>query len=126
MKPFKGQTLIELVIFIVVLGIVLTPLLTVFNSVLKRSNQPQYLLTAAQLADARMNMILQQRRINGFTNISDPCSTGSLNACTALKAFATNHYVVSSSIPPAVNGIQTVTVTVTGTGTATNLMRFVQ
>lgn len=127
MKKYQGQTLIELVIFIVIIGIILTALLQVFNTVLSYNSHPGRLLTASQLADARMNLVLQQRRIQGVASMSDPCSSGSLNACTSINSFATTSgYVVSSSIPPAVNGVRTAIVTVSGAGNATLIERFVQ
>ncbi|MDP3704838.1 MAG: prepilin-type N-terminal cleavage/methylation domain-containing protein [Legionellaceae bacterium] len=126
-KKYQGQTLIELTVFIVILGIVLTGILQALQTVLFYSGQPGHILTASQLADARMNIIIQQRRIQGVTSMSDPCLTGSLNACTSINGFATtNGYVVSSSIPAAVNGVRTATVTVSGTGNATLIARFVQ
>lgn len=123
----QGQTLIELIIFIVVMGIVSVGALIGFNSVLKNSHQPGRRLIASQLADARMNLILMQREEYGFANISDPCSTGALAACTGLQTFAQNAgYTVSSSISPASGGVVTATITVSGAGNATVTMRFVQ
>lgn len=134
LKKYHGQTLIELIIFIVIMGIVITGSMTVFRTVLLKSNQPGYILTAAQLANARMDLIIQKRHqpddTNGFINLSDPCSSGSLDACAALNTFATSRgYVVTSTPNPittAVDGSKTVTVTVTGTGNATSSIRFVQ
>jgi len=127
MRRCQGQTLIELIVFIVVIGIILASTIYAFKAVLIYSNRPGYLLTASQLADARMNIIIQQRRVNGFSGINDPCSSGSLAACTALNTFASsNGYTISSSVPAAVNGVQVVTVTVSGMGDATSVVRFVQ
>ncbi len=125
MKKHQGQTLIELAIFIVIIGIVLAAAVSIFQTVLKYSNHPGSILTASQLADARMNLIIQQRRVNGFSLISDPCSSGSLNACAGLNAFASaNGYTVSSLLSSVVNGVQTVTVS--GKGSAKTMVRFVQ
>lgn len=127
MKKYQGQSLIELVIFIVVVGIITGAIVNTFRTILIYSYRPGSLLTASQLADARMNIIIQQRRVNGFTNISDPCSTSSLAACTGLNTFANNYgYIINSSLPAAVNGTRIVTVTVSGTGNATSVVRFVQ
>ena len=127
MRKDQGFTLIEVVIFIVILGVIMAATLRMFKSVLIYTSRPGYMLTASQLADARMNLILLQRKVNGFTSIVDPCSSGSLAACTTINTFATNNgYVISSSIPNAVNGVRTATVTVSGTGDATVMMRFVQ
>ncbi len=127
MKKYQGQTLIELIVFIVIIGIILTATLQVFKTVLFYSSHAGHLLTASQLADARMNLIVQQRRIQGVASMSDPCSMGSLNACTSMNSFATtNGYVVSSSISAAVNGVRTATESVSGTGNATQIERFAQ
>ena len=126
-RVYQGQTLIELLVFIVVIGIVLAASISTFQTVLRYNNRPGTILVASQLADARMNIIIQHRRVNGFSNISDPCSSGSMAACAGLNTFAMNGgYVVSSTISAVSNGAQTVTVTVNGAGNATNVVRFVQ
>ena len=127
MRRYAGQTLIELIVFIVVMGIVISGSMLALQTVLLNSAKPAQILTASQLADARMNLIIQQRRINGFLAVSDPCSSGALAACAGLNTFATNNgYVVSSSISAAVNGVITATVTVNGTASANIVARFVQ
>lgn len=127
MKHAKGQTLIELVVFILIISLILDATLRVFKSVLFFGNRPAYLLTASQLAEARMNMIILQRHSSaGFAGITDPCSSGSVDACSVLNTFAnSNGYTVSSSIPAADNGVRIATVTVSGTGNATAIIRFV-
>jgi len=137
LKKHHGQTLIELIIFIVIMGIMITGAMRVFQTVLLKSNQPGHILTAAQLANARMELIVQTRHLpddaTGFTNLSDPCNDATLAACAGLHAFATSRgYVVTSSPNPIVGTVdddgsnKTVTITVTGAGDATNIMRFAQ
>lgn len=134
MRKHHGQTLIELIIFIVIMGIVVTGAMSVFKTVLSYGNQPGYLLTAAQLASARMELIVQTRHVpddaTGFLNLSDPCDDATLPACAGLHAFATSRgYVVTSTPNPittAVDGSKTVTITVGGTGDATTSARFIQ
>ncbi len=134
MKQLKGQTIVELILFIVIISIVLTGSMHVFRTVLSHSGQTAYLLTASQLANARMDLIIQSRHepddTTGFTNLADPCNSGSLAACTTLNTFATaNGYTITSSpstITAAADGSKTVTVTVTGKGDATTSIRFVQ
>jgi len=123
----QGVTFIELIVFIIIIGIITAGSMMAFKTVLRYSNRAGRILVASQLADARMNLIIQQRRVNGFSLISDPCSTGSPAACAGLNTFATSYgYVVSSTLSTVVSGVQTVTVTVTGTAGATNIVRFVQ
>lgn len=128
MKRQLGFTLIEVIIFIIVLSIVATGLFVSFNTVLALSANPGKNLAASQLAKARMSIILQNRLVNGFSSITDPCSSGSPPApCSILATFATNNNLfVSSSIGAVSGGIQTVQVSVTGSGTATLTMRFVE
>jgi len=134
MRKSHGQTLIELIIFIVIMGVVVTGAMTVFKTVLSYGNQPGHILTAAQLASARMDLILQKRHIpddaTGFLNLNDPCDDITLPACAGLHAFATSRgYTVSSTPNPittAGDGSKTVTITVSGTGDASTSMRFVQ
>ncbi|MDA9271824.1 prepilin-type N-terminal cleavage/methylation domain-containing protein [bacterium] len=127
MRHYTGQTLIELLVFIVVMGIVIAGSMRAFQTVLFNSSKPAYILTANQLADARMNLIIQQRHITGLTTLTDPCSSGALAACAGLSTFATNKgYTVLSSISAMSSGIRTATVTVSGKGDATVIVRFAQ
>lgn len=127
MKYQQGMSLIEIIVFIIVIGILGTTTAMVFKNVLLSSNNPGYDLTASQLARARMALILLNRKVNGFTNMVDPCNSGSLAACTQLSTFATaGGYQITSSISAISNGVRTATVTVTGSGHATSVMRFVQ
>ena len=120
MRKHQGLTLIELIVFIVVVGVVISGSMRAFNTILFYSNKPAQRLTASQLADARMNLIVLQRRVNGLAGMSDPCSSGSLAACTGLSNFAANGgrplsnegYVVSSSITAISGGARTATVIV--------------
>jgi prepilin-type N-terminal cleavage/methylation domain-containing protein len=124
----KGYTLIEVVVYIVVLGVIASGLFVAFNSSLITSSNPGKIMAANQLAKARMSIILHYRLVNGFANITDPCyPTSSVNACTALATFATNNgLTVSSSIPAASGGIRTATISISGEGASTLTMRFVE
>lgn len=123
MKNSRGMTLIEVIIFIIVIGIVSAGALTVFTTVLMNSNRPSYLIKANLLASARMNLIIQRRIVEGFASISDPCSSGSLPVCTSLN---TTGYTVNSSFTPDADGGTTARVIVSGIGDSTLTMRFVQ
>jgi len=128
MSKQRGFTLIEMIVFILVLAITASASLLAYTNILAKSNQPGKILAASQLAHARMAIILQQRLVNGFASITDPCTAGvPPAACTGLAAFATSGgYVVTSSIPAAAGGVQTATITITGSGNSTVVMRFVQ
>jgi type II secretory pathway pseudopilin PulG len=125
MKKVAGFSMVETLLFIVIIGVLVTGTLSVFNTVLVKSRNLKQLMTASQLADARMNIILQQRLVNGFSAISDPCNAGSPPAvCSALTTFASNNgYQVSSTITTG-NTLTSATVNVTGTGSASVIMSF--
>lgn len=116
----KGFSLIELVIFIIVLGLIAQALLLGFNQAILYSGVPRALPEASFLANARMQIILMNRTLNGYTSLSDPCtSTPSLDICTPLSTYATNYSL--SVATPSISGSnpKTITVTVTGSGSAT-------
>ena len=73
-----GLTLIEILLFIVIVGIVAAGLLTAFNGALRNSSTPGQMLTAQLLAQERMEVIIGQRRVLGFGGFTsstfDPCT----------------------------------------------------
>lgn len=122
----QGFTLIEIIAFIIVVGIIATGILLAFNTVLFHSSEPGKLLQANQLAHARMQLILQQRLINGFDNLSDPCETmPSLTPCQTLATFADNNGLNVSSSITGDSTAKTVTISVRGAGSSRVVTRFV-
>lgn len=123
-KNRAGFTIIELVIFIVILGIVASVSYTGINEVLYQIISPQSNIQASFLANSRLEAILLNRRISGYTGFSDPCATGNRDICSPLSRFATNYnFTVTvpspSSFPLASNTTNAnITVQVTGTGNA--------
>lgn len=81
----SGLTLIEMILFIVVLGVAGVALLTVLASPLTGAGTQTEAVTAAQVAQARMEVVLGYKRKNGFPENGlcdphpDPCP--GLNAC---------------------------------------------
>lgn len=127
MKHQRGLSLIELIIFIVVVGIMATGSLLTFKNVLNHNTDPAQDFQAAQLANARMNMLVLTRLMNGMNGLTDPCASGSPPAaCTALSTYATSANLTVASSLSAATDILTATITVTGDGQATNRVRFVQ
>ena len=96
MKRIRGFTLVELVVFIVILGLAAYALFRSFSSVLPHSPTAAQLTQAMQLAQERMELILGQRHVQSYNNIVDldPCMRGGPlpNVCTV--AFG---YVVAST-----------------------------
>jgi type II secretory pathway pseudopilin PulG len=117
MKKLAGFTLIELVIFIVILAILVLGLLMAFNVSLERSVDVEGVTRALDLAEGRMDLILGQKKMVGFASFTDPCvASPSLGVCTTPSGYA-----VSSSIANNWNGdsnFKVITVTVSGGGTA--------
>lgn len=131
MKKLYGQTLIELVIFIVIISIVTTASLSLFQIITTGTPNSANNLVASQLAHAHMNLIIQQRFISGIGNISDPCQPPStLDACVELNQFASNHHLIVTTTTlnesTTDSTIIIATVNVTGQGFASETVRFVQ
>jgi type II secretory pathway pseudopilin PulG len=119
-----GFTLLEAVVFIVVLGVMLAGLVVALRSPLQQSSVAGQTDLSAELAQQRMELILAQRRTAGFGAFTDPCSPGPGPAqCTPPAG-----YTVAASIVAGWGGDPTnykvVTVTVSGTfaSTATALV----
>lgn len=116
----QGFSLIELVTFIIVIGIIASGLLVGLNQALMYSDTPRNISQASFLANARMQIIFMNRAINGYTLLNDPCTTTpGLAICTPLSAYATaNNLIVNT---PSISGSnpKTISINVTGSGNAT-------
>jgi type II secretory pathway pseudopilin PulG len=113
----EGFSLLEVVVFIVVLGVLLAGLVAAFSSSLRLSPQAGELDLVAELAQQRMELILAQRRATGFPAFADPCVPGPGPAACVPPAG----YTVASSIAAGWGGdpsnFKVVTVDVTGPST---------
>jgi hypothetical protein len=118
MKKLQGVSLIELVIFIILLGIIAQVLIPLtytlkFTYLLDRETR------ALEIAQKRMELILTARRIQGFASFVDPCTVGSPPAVCTVPA---GYNVVTPTIANDWNGntnFKVITVQVTGSGEAT-------
>ena len=94
MRHQHGFTLIEVTIFIVVLGVIATGLLAAFNISLRQQPSVQAITIANTLAAQRMEIILGQKAIAGFSSYSDPCSSPAVcsipSGYTVTSTIATN------------------------------------
>lgn len=116
----KGFTLVELAIFIVVVGLIAAAILLAMSVSLQKSPTINRETTALALAQLRMELILGQRRINGF-GFTDPCSgAGAPAVCTPLTGYTvTSSITTPSSVPGDVAaGYKLITVTASGLGDA--------
>jgi len=118
-RRMSGFTLVELIIFIVVSGILAVGLAGVFSSSIRGGAEPGRLTQATQIAQERMELILAQKRrarLVGSFVFADPCPASPV--CTPVPAG----YAVVSNIAPDWNGdinYRLITVTVNGPANAT-------
>jgi len=118
----RGFSLIELIIFILVVSILSTALFSVFATALRGPAQVSGAIQAMQLAVERMELILPQRQVLGFAPFdepaADPCQMGSAQAACNIPVG----FTVAAVIDPDWNGdtnYKVITVTVSGSATAT-------
>ncbi len=107
-------TMVELVIFIVIVGIAGT-LRIPLTDALRTSGSSNNQVRAMQIARARMELILASKHINGFSSMSDPCTGGSPPSACAISS----DYPVATTITTGWNGsnkFKQITVTVSGNG----------
>jgi len=117
-KKHLGFTLIEMVTFIVVMGVLMAGVLMGVNQVLVTAAVPDGMTQATFLANARKEIILLSREVSGVTTLSDPCP-GAAALCSPLSTFAsTNGF---DPVTPVITGtsIKTITVQVSGKANAT-------
>lgn len=108
-----GFSLIELVVFIVVMGFAITGIFLAFQTSLQKSVVSTPQTNVNLLAQGRMEVIVGQERINGFNSYSDICPAAAV--CTLPAALS--GYAVSSSITTTTINSDTYNiVTVTATG----------
>lgn len=119
MRRQQGYSLIELIIFIIILGLIAGTLLVSMNQSLQKSPVISRVATALDLAQQRMDVILGQKQLVGFTSFSDVCLT------SAALPFCVSDpdYVISSAVSVGF-GINTVdykvvTVDVSGAASVT-------
>ena len=102
----RGVSLIELIAFIVIIGISVTALLSMYRAVLPRGATPSEITLATQLAQERMELILGQRFVDGYSTVglNDPCVGGTPPAiCTDQFTPPTGLYsIIVTGISPVV------------------------
>jgi type II secretory pathway pseudopilin PulG len=123
-----GISLIELIVFIVVVGIVAVGLFKALGRTLPTDPAPQEITQANQLAQERMELILGQKDNLGFANmginIGDPCVGGSPPGICVTAGFTVTVTGDSSTVacPAAIdnNTANCRSITVTVKDSATN------
>lgn len=116
-KRMQGITLVELVVFIVIIGLAGAAIVPLTNSLSLGSNQTDQ-LRALQLARARMELILASKHLNGFNNFTDPCLDASPpSICTLPSGFSIATPTISSGWSGS-NEYKQITVTISGKSNA--------
>ncbi|MCL5669127.1 MAG: type II secretion system GspH family protein [Gammaproteobacteria bacterium] len=84
----SGLSLLELIVFIVVMSIAVVAVMTGLSSALRGSLSPGQMTQATQLAQERMELILATRQTQGYSGIYDPCGVGSPPAfCSTMLGY---------------------------------------
>lgn len=118
MKKFiSGFTLIEVVIFIVVSGIIVTTILRASSTGLLGSGESTEQITANNLAQQCMDWMLGNRRLNGFNTYSCPSTPGG-SLCTTVTGYTVSNSVTCTTIGADTTNFKTLTVNVSGNATA--------
>lgn len=113
-----GVTLVELVVFIVVASILAVGLTASFTASVRGTPVPGQMTQAMHLAQERMELILGQRRLQGFAAFGDPCNPGPGPAlCTPPSGFGFNPAPTIVTGWNGDNNYKVVTVTVASGGT---------
>lgn len=102
-KNVAGFSLIELVVFIVVIGLAVSGVFLAFSTALQGTPLVNPLTTANELASARMDIIIGQRRSNGFGAVSDICVSSPPAVC-AVPAGISGYTTTSTITPLTING----------------------
>ena len=122
-RPHQGNgfSLIEVIVFIVVLGVLVAGLVVAFGSQLQNSPVAGRLDSAAELAQQRMELILAQRRAMGFAAFAYPCPGPAI--CTPPTGYTvTSSIVAGYGADPTNYKIVTVSVSGSSSITATALV----
>src|SRR5450759_4630801 len=107
-----GVTLIELIVFIVIMGISVVALLSMYRAVLPRGATPAQITLATQLAQERMELLLGQRVADGYSTVvfTDPC-VGATSPVICTNQFTPSglYSIIVTGINPVVpwSGIST-------------------
>jgi Tfp pilus assembly protein PilV len=119
-----GFSLVEVIAFLIVMGVGAAALLPMFRNVLPRSLDSSEIVRATHLAQSRMELILAQRAASGFSGINDPCQAANPPACAVPSGYSLTVLGVPTALAWPVNTDSTqfrlITVRVTGPSGATN------
>jgi prepilin-type N-terminal cleavage/methylation domain-containing protein len=111
MKNERGFTLIELIIFIIITGILASTLLIAFRTAFLKQPSVDQNIGALQIAQQCMEFLVGQRDINGYTSVTCPssttpsfCTTAGYTISTTITCLTINTDANYKSITIAVSG----------------------
>lgn len=109
-----GLTMIEMVVFIVVIGILGVALMSAIINPLTGAGTQQEAVFVTQLAQERLEVVLAQKRQEGFPG-SDPCDAGAgLATCNEPAGYTISTSFNAWSQNSDTDNYQVITVSVTG------------
>jgi type II secretory pathway pseudopilin PulG len=84
----RGVTLVELIVFIIIVGVLVSGVIGGFSTMMRGSATPKQITLALQYAQERMELIRAQKDRLGFAGFTaasfDPCLNGSTHpACSS-------------------------------------------
>lgn len=110
----RGFSLIEMIIFMVVIAIVITTVVLPIVQGMPDHAKQYNAIVAVELAQERMELILASRRNLGYASLADLCvSTPSAENCTAPTGFTVTATITTSGSQ------KNISVVVSGDGDAT-------
>ena len=119
----RGVTLVELIAFIVIAGVIAVAMVQAFSGTMRGSHLGKEMTQATQLAQQRMEVILGQRKTLGYTAFIasadyDPCQSGAwvTELCRTSTTPAGSYVATStrSAADACGTGCTEIVVTVTG------------
>lgn len=112
MKRAQGFTMIEIIVFIVVTGLLVSTMLLGAYQSLQKAPEVHQQVVALQTAERCLEYFLGQTRMNGYATLSCP-STPSATACAAPSGFSVSTSVTCTTWNSDSN-FKTITVSVSG------------
>ena len=117
----SGFTLFEIIVFIIVSSVIIAGIFSAYFISLSQANEPRNLLVAQEAASQRLELIIGQKRMQGFNNYQDPCVASPTNSeCTFYTNAPYNCTIATTNTDigtPVVGRIIQVSVTACGQAT---------
>lgn len=115
-KQLRGFTLIEILMFIVITGLLVNTILYAFTQLTRKTPNLFYQAVALQTARQCVDWLVGQRQVNGYSSISCPSST-TPSFCTTPSGYSLAINISCTTINGD-NNYKTITATVSGNGSA--------